>query len=145
MDCVTGSIVHPCNITHYAIISWNYGYPWAKFQLFLLQPQHQNHLGQSVCMSVCLSLLAYLSYAIFFVDAPMIFFYNLVYSTFWTPQVQNIFFTLIKKIFLQTLVEMIFGAPLRTKFLHVRSWVSKMCKKSALCSFLKEFLENNKK
>ena len=58
---------------------------------------------------------------------------------FWDTQ-YKIFFCLIKKIFLQTLVEIIFryhkfffrvlgppGAPLQTKwkFLHVRSWVSK--------------------
>ena len=72
-------------------------------------------------------------------------------------QVQNNFFALIKKIYLQTLVEIIFryhktffmvrgppGEPLRTKwkFLHVMSWVSKLSKKGALSSFLKEFLEN---
>ena len=75
-------------------------------------------------------------------------------------QVQNNFFALIKKIFLQTLVEIIFRyhkfffrvlgppwAPLRPKwkFLHVRSWVSKLSKKGALSSFLKEFLENIQK
>ena len=46
-------------------------------------------------------------------------------------QVQNNFFALIKKIFLQTLVEIIFR--------------SKLSKKGALSSFLKEFLENIKK
>ena len=57
------------------------------------------------------------------------------------------FFALIKKIFLQTLVEIIFryhkfflgfwdplGPPYEQNkiFLHVRSWVSKWCKKGAL-------------
>ena len=42
-------------------------------------------------------------------------------------QVQNNFFALIKKIFLQ------------------KSWVSKLSKKGALSSFLKEFLENIQK
>ena len=69
-------------------------------------------------------------------------------TNFGTPSTKN-FFALIRKIFLQTLVEIIFrshniffrvlgppGAPLRTKwkFLHVRSWVSKYCKKGALSS-----------
>ena len=75
-------------------------------------------------------------------------------------QVQNNFFSLIKKIFLQNLVEIIFryhkiffrvlgppGAPIRTtwKFLHVRSWISKKCKKGVLSIFLKEFWENIQK
>ena len=64
---------------------------------------------------------------------------------------------LIKKIFLQTLVEIFFryhkfffrvlGPPRapyeqNKKILHVRSWVSKLSKKGDLSSFLKEFLEN---
>merc|ERR1711860_362673 len=75
---------------------------------------------------------------------------------FETPST-NFFFALIKKIFLQTLVEIIFryhkiflgfwdplGPPYEQNknCLHVRSWVSKWCKKGALSSFLKEFWGN---
>ena len=78
---------------------------------------------------------------------------------FGTPSTK-FFFALIKKIFLQTLVEIIFryhkiflgfwdplGPPYEQNknVLHVRSWVSKWCKKGALSSFLKEFLENIQK
>ena len=47
----------------------------------------------------------------FFADAPMKFFFNLVYEGvqyFLDTQVKNNFFALIKKIFLQALVEIIF-------------------------------------
>ena len=68
----------------------------------------------------------------------------------------QIFFAIIKKLFIQPLGEIIFryhkiflgfwdplGPPYEQNkiFLHVRSWVSKWCKKGALSSFLKEFLE----
>ena len=46
----------------------------------------------------------------FFADAPMKFFFNLVYEGvqyFLDTQVKNNFFALIKKIFLQTLAEII--------------------------------------
>ena len=78
---------------------------------------------------------------------------------FGTPTTK-FFFALIKKIFLQPLVEIIFryhkfflgfwdplGPPYEQNkiFLHVRSWVSKLSKKGALSSFLKEFMENIQK
>merc|ERR1711946_75042 len=70
---------------------------------------------------------------------------------FGTPNTK-FFFALIKKIFLQPLVEIIFryhkfffrvlGPPRapyeqNKKILHMRSWVSKWCKKGAVSSFLK--------
>ena len=79
---------------------------------------------------------------------------------FETPGTKYFFFFNNKKIYLQTLVEIIFryhkiflgfwdplGPPYEQNknVLHVRSWVSKWCKKGALSSFLTDFLENIQK